>query len=79
MEFSREEASDWEKFYFGEKVSELTFVGDNEGPASDLIYYMLNSAGSFPYEEFLLKSATLESNDRMNLKSLLGPQIMSII
>ncbi|WP_225198114.1 glycosyltransferase family 2 protein [Gluconobacter oxydans] len=79
VEFSREEASDWEKFYFGEKVSELTFVGDNEGPASDLIYYMLNSAGSFPYEEFLLKSSTLESNDRMNLKSLLGPQIMSII
>lgn len=79
VEFSRETVSEWEKFYLGEKVTNLEFFGENEYSASDMIYYMLNSAGNFSYEEFILKSSTFDRDDKMKLKSLLGIQIMSIL
>lgn len=79
VEFTRETASNWEQFYFGEKVAELNFFGDKEYSVSDMIYFMLNSSGLFSYEEFILKMATLNDSDVVNINHLLGKQIMSII
>ncbi|MBF0861716.1 glycosyltransferase family 2 protein [Gluconobacter kanchanaburiensis] len=79
VEFSRESGSEWEKFYFAEKVAELNFFGEADYSASDMIYYILNSGGAFSYEEFILKISTFKSADALNIAHLLGPQILSII
>lgn len=79
LEFTTDGAEDQRKFHFSEKVSDTTFHGENEYSEADMVYYILNSGGSFSYEEFILKFANLNRAEMENLRNLFGQQIRAIL
>lgn len=79
LEFTADGAVGQRKFHFSEKISETVFHGEHEYSETDMVYYILNSGGSFSYEEFTLKFANLSRAEMENLRTLFGQQIRAIL
>lgn len=69
VEESREKADTWEELSFGRKLGDMkiTYATPGENTASGLLNDIVNSLGSFSYEEFLIRMSTLPQSEKTKI------------